>query len=206
MYLEFESERLYFRPLDENDLDLEIALWTDAEVARFITGEKSTVPEIEKLMPIVTQRAGNGCVGLWCLIEKPTRKKIGHVALLPLPTVAEDTEFELLQSDDWPDRDIEIGFVLKRDFWNLGYATEACAGLLAFTFQETELDTIFATTDPKNHASRKVLRKTGMREIGLIPAFGAKYPGFKLTRQEWMTKGRSPKDARPERSATRGHF
>ena len=69
MYLEFESERLYFRPLDENDLDLEIALWTDAEVARFITGEKSTVPEIEKLMPIVTQRAGNGCVGLWCLIE-----------------------------------------------------------------------------------------------------------------------------------------
>ena len=188
MRLEFESERLLFRPLEADDLDLEIALWTDVEVARFITGEASTVEEIKRLMPVVTQRAGNGCVGFWCLTDKSTQEKIGHVVLLPLPVEAEDTEFELLESEDWPDRDIEIGFVLRRSSWGSGYATEACTRLLEFAFRETDLDAVFATTDYENHASRNVLRKSGMRDVGLIPAFAGVYPGFKLTREDWKTE------------------
>ena len=185
MRLIFESERLHFRPLEESDLDLEIALWTDAEVARFITGKASTIEDIRALMPRVTRRAGNGCVGFWCLTEKSTQAKIGNAVLLPMPVLAEDTEFELLESDDWPDRDIEIGFVLRRSFWGAGYATEACTRLLEFAFEETDLDAVLATTDPENHASRNVLRKSGMRDIGLIPAFAGRYPGFKLTRADW---------------------
>lgn len=188
MRLNFESERLFFRPLATDDLDLEIALWTDIEVARYITGEASTVEEIKRLMPVVTQRAGSGCIGFWCLTSKSTREKIGHAVLLPIPVEAEDTEFELLESDDWPDRDIEIGFVLRRNSWGSGYATEACTRLLEFAFRETKLDAVFATTDEKNHASQNVLRKSGMRDVGLIPAFAGEYPGFKLTRGDWKAE------------------
>jgi len=31
-----------------------------------------------------------------------------------MPVEAEETEFELPESEDWFDRDIEIGFVLRR--------------------------------------------------------------------------------------------
>lgn len=185
MQLEFESERLSFRPLTTDDLDLEISLWTDAEVTKYITGETSSVDEIENLMPAVTQRGGGGAVGLWCITERSNQEKIGHAALLPLPVAAEDTEFELLENNGWPDRDIEIGFVLKREFWGFGYATEACTRLLEFFFTETKLDAVFATTASENLASQKVLMKSGMRDIGLIPAFAGKYPGFRLTREIW---------------------
>ncbi len=185
MRIEFQSERLHFRPLQEDDLDMEIALWTDAEVARFITGEVATVEEVRDLMPVVTQRPGNGCVGFWSLTEKATKEKIGHAVLLPLPVDAEDTEFELLESVEWPDREIEIGFVLKRSSWGAGYATEACLRLLEFAFLETDLDAIYATTDPENLASQNVLKKCGFRDLGLIQAFAGHYPGFKIGRLNW---------------------
>ncbi|MGR3615724.1 MAG: GNAT family N-acetyltransferase [Paracoccaceae bacterium] len=192
MHLEFESERLHFRPLETGDLDLEVALWTDGEVTRFINGDPSTVDEIEELMPAAIKRAGNGCVGIWCLINKSTGEKIGHAVLLPLPVEAENTEFKLLESDDWPDRDVEIGYVLRRSHWYSGYATEACTRLLEFAFQETDLKAVFAVTDPNNHASQRVLKKSGMHAVGLIPAFADQYPGFKLTRAQWAEQ-RSPK-------------
>lgn len=188
MRLEFDSERLHFRPLLESDLDLEIALWTDVEVARFVTGRASTVAEIKELMPMVTQRTGNGCVGFWCLSDKSTQEKVGHAALLPLPIETEDTEFELLEREDWPDRDIEVGVILKRNSWGLGFATEACTRLLDFAFDETDLDAVLATTDPENRASQRMLRKSGMRDIGFISAYAGRYPGFRLTREQWKTK------------------
>ncbi|WP_160116420.1 GNAT family N-acetyltransferase [Ruegeria sp. AU67] len=48
----------------------------------------------------------------------------------------------MLQRYQWPDRDIEIGFVLKRSTWGAGYATEACARLVEFAFLESSMDTI----------------------------------------------------------------
>ncbi|WP_207383719.1 GNAT family N-acetyltransferase [Ruegeria denitrificans] len=185
MKLEFQSKRLHFRPLVEGDIDIELALWTDPEVVRFIAGEVSTVEEIRELMPVVTKRAGSGCIGIWCLIEKTTNEKIGHAALLPLPTDAEDTEFEMLQSDQWPDRDIEIGFVLKRSTWGAGYATEACARLVEFAFLEASVETIYATTNHQNLASQNVLKKCGFQDLGLIRAFAGHYPGFKIERQNY---------------------
>ncbi len=76
MKLVFQSKRLHFRPLVEGNIDIELALWTDPEVVRFITGEVSTVEEIRELMPVVTKRAGSGCIGIWCLTEKTTNEKL----------------------------------------------------------------------------------------------------------------------------------
>lgn len=185
MNLVFESERLSYRPLDASDLDLEIALWSNVEVTRFIRDEVATAEEVEAFMPIVTQRAGGGCIGIWSLTEKSSQEKIGHAVLLPLPIEAENTEFEFLESDAMPDRDIEVGYVIRPDYWGLGYATEVCRRLLDFAFSETALDRVVATTDPRNLVSQRVLRKCGMRDLGLIQAFAGEYPGFEITRDDW---------------------
>jgi ribosomal-protein-alanine N-acetyltransferase len=46
-----------------------------------------------------------------------------------------------------------IGYVLNRNFWGQGYATEAAQALLEFGFNQLKLHRIFATCDPENIAS-----------------------------------------------------
>ena len=56
-----------------------------------------------------------------------------------------------------------IGYVLNRNFWRHGYATETAKGLLQFGFNQLKLHRIFATCDAENLASAHVLEKIGMQ-------------------------------------------
>jgi ribosomal-protein-alanine N-acetyltransferase len=64
------------------------------------------------------------------------------------------------------DREGWIGYVFSRDNWGQGYATEAARALLAVGFGQCDLHRIFATCDPRNIASARVLEKIGMRHEG----------------------------------------
>jgi RimJ/RimL family protein N-acetyltransferase len=61
-----------------------------------------------------------------------------------------------------------IGYVLSRNFWGQGYATETAKALLKFGFETLDLHRIFATCDPANIASAHVLEKTGMKREGYL--------------------------------------
>ena len=61
-----------------------------------------------------------------------------------------------------------IGYCLSRDSWGQGYATEAAKRLLSFGFTQLKLHRIFATCDPLNLASAKVLEKCGMQFEGRL--------------------------------------
>lgn len=70
----------------------------------------------------------------------------------------------------------EIGYVLAREAWGLGYATEATRRLLAFGFDELGLHKISANCDPENRASVAVLTKNGMHQEGIQPLRGLDAP------------------------------
>jgi RimJ/RimL family protein N-acetyltransferase len=59
-----------------------------------------------------------------------------------------------------------IGYVLHRDYWGKGYATETAGALLAFGFEQHKLHRIFATCFPANAASAHVMEKIGMKREG----------------------------------------
>ncbi len=59
-----------------------------------------------------------------------------------------------------------IGYCLAREHWGQGYATEAAGLLVRFGFEKLGLHRIFATCDPENGASARVLGKAGMRVEG----------------------------------------
>ena len=59
-----------------------------------------------------------------------------------------------------------LGYVLGRDWWGQGYATEAAAGMLRYGFVELRLGSISATCDPDNAASAAVLKRIGMHQVG----------------------------------------
>lgn len=62
----------------------------------------------------------------------------------------------------------EIGYVVNPDYWGKGVATEVASLLIEFGFKELNLHRIFATCDPRNIGSAKVLVKVGMVREGII--------------------------------------
>ena len=60
----------------------------------------------------------------------------------------------------------EIGYRLNREYWGCGYASEAARAIVGFGFEQLGLHRIYATCDPENAASVRVLEKCGMRREG----------------------------------------
>lgn len=192
MLLVLGSERLILRPLTETDLDVAIEMFTDPAVMQYV-GKTYTKDQVVREHPTAIRRCAGGCIGIWCVIGRSTREKLGTALLLPLPIEETDTNWDLVVGDELPDCEIEIGYLLKKSAWGKGYATEACRRLLKFAFEETPLDEVVAVTDPQNTASQNVLRKSGLIEEGTRRAYASQCPGFRLTRRQWleMTKGAS---------------
>ncbi len=65
-------------------------------------------------------------------------------------------------------RRADIGYVLRRDLWGSGLATEVARLLIDFGFDNLGLYRIWATTHPDNPASSRVLEKIGMSYEGRI--------------------------------------
>jgi ribosomal-protein-alanine N-acetyltransferase len=62
----------------------------------------------------------------------------------------------------------EIGYLLRREVWGAGIATETARLLLAFGFDVLGLEQVRATVDRRNVSSRRVLEKCGMRVSGAL--------------------------------------
>jgi RimJ/RimL family protein N-acetyltransferase len=67
---------------------------------------------------------------------------------------------------DIRNRNGEISYIINPQYWGNGYATEVARQLLQFGFTKLGLHRIYATCDPRNLASSKVLEKVGMRYEG----------------------------------------
>jgi RimJ/RimL family protein N-acetyltransferase len=86
---------------------------------------------------------------------------------------------------------VEIGYWIGFPFWNNGYCTEAGEKVLEFGFKKLGLNRIFGCHFPHNPASRKVLKKLGMKKEGIfrkhIKRWGkfhdAEYHG--ILKEEW---------------------
>ena len=59
-----------------------------------------------------------------------------------------------------------VGYVLHREHWGRGYATEASRAILRFGFETLELHRIVARCDVLNAESYRVMEKLGMRREG----------------------------------------
>lgn len=62
----------------------------------------------------------------------------------------------------------EIAYIVHPDYWGNGIATEVAKLLVNFGFKEFHLHRIYATCDPRNIGSAKVLEKIGMTQEGKL--------------------------------------
>ena len=62
----------------------------------------------------------------------------------------------------------ELGYCFSKKYWNNGYATEAAQAIMKFGFHTLNLHRIYATCDPSNIGSARVMEKAGMRREGRL--------------------------------------
>lgn len=148
MILPIRTARLQLRDFVHDDFDAVHAYASDADVTRFMFYGPRT--------------------------EDETRLYFEHV--IAAQTVTPRTLWELAIVRTTDDRligacdltfdgrgEADLGFILARDAWGHGYATEAARALVVAAFQSLGASRVFATCDIGNHASARVLEKAGLR-------------------------------------------
>ncbi len=143
-----ETQRLLLRELDLKDAPTIFALNNDREVIKF-TGDLPFKDEREAWKFLFQydhyQKYG---YGRWAVLLKEDLQFIGWCGLKFHPE----------------DGSTDLGFRFFQKYWNKGYASEAADACLRYGFEELKLDKIIGRARLANHASIRVLQKTGMRQ------------------------------------------
>jgi RimJ/RimL family protein N-acetyltransferase len=148
--LPITTDRLIFRPYNDDDFEFLMSLLSDPEVVRFI-GNGKTRDEIggKKFLQWIysTYEFGED-MGLMVLVSKEDNTLIGHAGLVP-------------QTIDGVE-EIEIGYWISRKYWGKGYATESAKALLEYGKNQLDIKRFIALIQPDNISSQKVAKRVGM--------------------------------------------
>jgi len=63
---------------------------------------------------------------------------------------------------------VEYGYLLNRNFWGRGFATEISKAIVGWALSEPFIWRVWATCDVDNFASARVLEKSGMSREGIL--------------------------------------
>lgn len=138
-----ETHRLRLRAHRTEDLDSCIALWTDREVVRYITGEACSVEETWSRLLRYRGHWELLGFGYWVLEELKTGEFLGEVGFA---NYKRDMQPSL---NDHP----ESGWVLNSAAQGQGYGREAVKGMLAWADRHLAADTTVCIIDPEHKAS-----------------------------------------------------
>ncbi|MCA1594731.1 MAG: GNAT family N-acetyltransferase [Acidobacteria bacterium] len=148
-----ETERLVLRHWTPTDAAALFSFAGDQEVMRYI-GDGLAWAGIERAHAWL-ERVGKSYrergYGPWAVSEKTSGRIIGSCGFSFLPALSE----------------VDFGYVFARDNWGRGFATEAARAALRYGFEQFGFVEVTANTVQENHASRRVLEKTGFEFRGL---------------------------------------
>jgi ribosomal-protein-alanine N-acetyltransferase len=93
-----------------------------------------------------------------------------------------------------PFQNAYVGYWIGEEFAGAGYVPEALVVLARFAFDELRLHRIQVAIIPRNHNSRRVVEKLGLREEGLaeryleINGVWEDHVRYALTAEEWSQR------------------
>lgn len=150
-----ETERLILRPYGPDDRAAFVALFTDAEVMRHVDRGVLTVEEAVALFGrVFTHVYPALSFDVWGVFVEEGGAYAGHAELKPR------------RDSSAREGDLEVVYLLGRDFWGRGLATELASAVVAHALRAHALARVCATVAPENAASIRVLEKVGMNYSG----------------------------------------
>jgi RimJ/RimL family protein N-acetyltransferase len=142
------TERLLLRQFTAADLDAWAAISADPEVARHL-GDGTPLDRVGawRWMALNLGHWMLRGYGQWALEERDGGALVGRAGLW--------------EPEGWPG--LELGWVVARDRWNRGLATEAGRAALAWAFDALGANRVISLIAPANVASIRVAEKLGQR-------------------------------------------
>lgn len=143
----FETERLYFREMNQEDLNSLCQILQDEDTMYAYEGAFSD-NEVQEWLDKQIFRYQKWNFGLWAVILKETNKMIGQCGLTMQP---------------WKDTEVlEIGYLFNKLYWHKGYATEAAKACKKYAFEVLKADEVCSIIRDTNTASQNVAVRNGM--------------------------------------------
>ena len=146
----FETARLRARGIEPADIDAMLGVYGDKEVVRWV-GDGAPLDRAlcEKWIEVTHKNYAAHGYGMFTLIERESDAIVGFCGLVHPGGQVE----------------AEIKYVLHRNRWGQGFATEAVSALLAYGASRFGLNAVIATAAPENKPSHNVLLKAGMHRV-----------------------------------------
>jgi RimJ/RimL family protein N-acetyltransferase len=163
--MELETERLLIRDYVAEDWLAAHAFRGDPEVARYTAPRVAeSLDQTRGWLEEALRQSGQPSRRQYtfALTLRSDGRLIGQIWIEP-------------SADDFPaGADLILGYMLHRDHWGRGYATEAARAIVRFGFDEMGARQVSAWCFEANRASTRVLEKAGLclalREEGVDPS------------------------------------
>jgi RimJ/RimL family protein N-acetyltransferase len=164
------TERLVLRHLERGDLEPLYSLYRDPEIRKYFPdGTRSRRQTKQELEWFLHGHPRHPELGLWATIERKTGEFLGRCGLLPWH----------IQGTD----EVELAFMIKKERWREGLATEASHGIIEHARDVLGLRRLVCLVMPGNTASAAVAEKVGMSferhftdELGLCHLYALALP------------------------------
>lgn len=152
-----ESPRLILRPFCIEDAQDYHNIVKNVDTMKFIDwGPLKNFDEtLNKVTSIIQQYKNGHCE--WVIVHKKHNRVIGSIVIYNATV-----------------KDIEIAYIISKQYWNMGYATEAVTALTDFLLSNKNVLSIYAKHAIENPASGQVLIKSGFKIVGVL------YKSFKM--------------------------
>jgi len=157
--LPVRTDRLRIRELGDADAAAVHRIYGDTETMRFIGRTGRPMPDLDataRAIASLRRHAELHGFSMWAIDEIDRDEVVGIAGLL------------------WVEGhgpEVESAYLIRRDRWGRGYATEALRKVLRIGHEELGLERIVALAYPENDASRRVMEKAGMRADGTMNAY-----------------------------------
>ena len=174
--IKMETKRLLIRNFSEDDADACYQSWgQDRALGQYIA--PYPVSDIRQMADLVRGLASNR--NAWVIVDKRLEKIVGYITV--------DVPYEQLGVG-------EIGYVIGERYQRQGYAMEAIHCILTEYLINKKLYLIEAKCNESNHASLKLIERSGFRaegrlrgrRVNLLTGQRNDLLVFSITRDEFM--------------------
>ena len=168
-----ETERLTLRSFREEDVRAFFELSQDPAVVRFVGDRR--VPTEQEAWRAVAGWLGHWAMrgyGQWAIEERSSGRFIGRAGII--------------NPVHWPGP--EVGYLLGRDYWGRGYATEAASAAMGWGFDQIGFADLLSLIDPDNAASIAVATRLGESLRGETDLMGNRVLIYGIGRAEWQAR------------------
>ena len=154
MFPILDTPRLKLRALTDADIPALFAIFNDAETMRYWTNSPMTdVAEAEELLRDIQAHAKAETLFQWGIARREDDLVIGTCTLFRI---------------EREHRRAELGYILRRDHWRRGLASEALTAIVNHAFGTLGLHRLEADIDPRNARSIRLVERLDFKREGRL--------------------------------------